>query len=123
MGTPPSSTWTTGRPDDVKIEPAIDALMVAKTHNGGQACTAANRVLVARPVVERLTELSVPGDRPAGTLTVIRSVTSPRAAGLLGQLSDTRCVPDNYPLGKVDRRDIDLSLLTPARALPHAARP
>lgn len=42
--------------DDADIDAAIDALMVAKMRNGGQACTAANRVLVARSLVECFAE-------------------------------------------------------------------
>jgi succinate-semialdehyde dehydrogenase/glutarate-semialdehyde dehydrogenase len=36
--------------DDADLESAIDGLIVAKMRNGGQACTAANRVLISRSI-------------------------------------------------------------------------
>jgi succinate-semialdehyde dehydrogenase/glutarate-semialdehyde dehydrogenase len=36
--------------DDANLDSALDGLMVAKMRNGGQACTAANRVLISREI-------------------------------------------------------------------------
>jgi succinate-semialdehyde dehydrogenase / glutarate-semialdehyde dehydrogenase len=41
--------------DDADLDEAVDGAMVAKLRNGGQACTAANRFLVAEPVAEEFT--------------------------------------------------------------------
>lgn len=40
--------------EDADLEAALDGLMVAKMRNGGQACTAANRVLVHRSIIDVL---------------------------------------------------------------------
>ena len=42
--------------DDADLDVAVSALMAAKFRNAGQACIAANRILVQRGVVEELTE-------------------------------------------------------------------
>jgi succinate-semialdehyde dehydrogenase/glutarate-semialdehyde dehydrogenase len=41
--------------DDADLDEAIEGALVAKLRNGGQACTAANRFLVAEPVAEEFT--------------------------------------------------------------------
>jgi succinate-semialdehyde dehydrogenase/glutarate-semialdehyde dehydrogenase len=38
---------------DADLDAALDGAMLAKMRNGGEACTAANRFLVERPVVDR----------------------------------------------------------------------
>ena len=40
--------------DDADLDAAVDGAMLAKMRNGGQACTAANRFLVAESVAERV---------------------------------------------------------------------
>ncbi|NUR62234.1 MAG: NAD-dependent succinate-semialdehyde dehydrogenase [Catenulispora sp.] len=40
---------------DADLEQAVDGAMLAKLRNGGEACTAANRLLVQRPVAEEFT--------------------------------------------------------------------
>lgn len=42
--------------DDADIDEAVKAAMLAKMRNGGAACTAANRILVARSVADEFTE-------------------------------------------------------------------
>ncbi|MEN0135443.1 MAG: NAD-dependent succinate-semialdehyde dehydrogenase [Rhodococcus sp. (in: high G+C Gram-positive bacteria)] len=42
--------------DDADIDAAVDGAMAAKMRNGGQACTAANRFHVARPVIDEFTD-------------------------------------------------------------------
>jgi succinate-semialdehyde dehydrogenase/glutarate-semialdehyde dehydrogenase len=45
--------------DDANIEEAVKGLMIAKMRNGGAACTAANRIYVARSIGEKfITEFS-----------------------------------------------------------------
>ena len=39
---------------DADLDGALDGLMVAKMRNGGQACTAANRIYVERPIADEL---------------------------------------------------------------------
>jgi succinate-semialdehyde dehydrogenase/glutarate-semialdehyde dehydrogenase len=39
--------------EDADLSAAVDGAMLAKMRNGGQACTAANRFLVAEPVVDQ----------------------------------------------------------------------
>ena len=60
--------------DDADLDKAVDGAMVAKMRNGGQACTAANRIYVqrgvheefARRLTERMSALRVgPGTDPA----------------------------------------------------------
>ncbi|WP_269499888.1 NAD-dependent succinate-semialdehyde dehydrogenase [Castellaniella sp. S9] len=41
--------------EDADIEQAVQGAMIAKMRNGGEACTAANRFLVQRPVAEAFT--------------------------------------------------------------------
>lgn len=38
--------------DDADLDAALEGLMIAKMRNGGQACTAANRIYVQRGVAE-----------------------------------------------------------------------
>jgi succinate-semialdehyde dehydrogenase/glutarate-semialdehyde dehydrogenase len=45
--------------DDADIEEAADQAMIAKLRNNGEACTAANRILVHRSVADRFTEALV----------------------------------------------------------------
>lgn len=40
--------------DDAELEETVDGLMIAKMRNGGQACTAANRVFAQRGIAEAL---------------------------------------------------------------------
>lgn len=42
--------------DDANIEEAVQGAMIAKLRNGGAACTAANRIYVARSVAQEFTE-------------------------------------------------------------------
>ncbi len=42
--------------DDADLDAAVDGAMAAKMRNGGEACTAANRFHVARPVLAEFTE-------------------------------------------------------------------
>jgi len=42
--------------EDADIDVAVRALMAAKFRNAGQACIAANRILVQRPIMDRFTE-------------------------------------------------------------------
>ncbi|GAA1698017.1 NAD-dependent succinate-semialdehyde dehydrogenase [Streptomyces yatensis] len=42
--------------EDAEIESTVDALMIAKMRNGGQACTAANRILVHRNLMQPLAD-------------------------------------------------------------------
>ncbi|WP_409558710.1 NAD-dependent succinate-semialdehyde dehydrogenase [Brucella pseudogrignonensis] len=42
--------------DDADMDAAIDGVMIAKMRNGGEACTAANRIYVQRGVVETFTQ-------------------------------------------------------------------
>ncbi|MFJ6077361.1 NAD-dependent succinate-semialdehyde dehydrogenase [Pseudarthrobacter sp. NPDC092419] len=60
--------------DDADLDKAIDGVMIAKMRNGGQACTAANRIYVQRGIqaqfagrlAERMAALNVgPGTDPA----------------------------------------------------------
>ncbi|MFC4602113.1 NAD-dependent succinate-semialdehyde dehydrogenase [Rhodococcus kronopolitis] len=41
--------------DDADVDAAVDGAMAAKMRNGGEACTAANRLIVANPVREEFT--------------------------------------------------------------------
>ncbi|MFE5852723.1 NAD-dependent succinate-semialdehyde dehydrogenase [Streptomyces sp. NPDC056500] len=43
--------------DDAVPDEVIDGLMIAKMRNGGQACTAANRIYVHRSLVEKISRL------------------------------------------------------------------
>jgi succinate-semialdehyde dehydrogenase/glutarate-semialdehyde dehydrogenase len=42
--------------DDADLEQALDGAMIAKMRNGGEACTAANRFYVQRPIFDRFVE-------------------------------------------------------------------
>ncbi|MCX2931234.1 NAD-dependent succinate-semialdehyde dehydrogenase [Mycobacterium sp. CVI_P3] len=42
--------------DDADIDAAVDGAMLAKMRNGGEACTAANRIHVANAVIEEFTD-------------------------------------------------------------------
>ena len=41
--------------DDADLDAALDGVMAAKIRNGGEACTAANRLLIANPIREEFT--------------------------------------------------------------------
>jgi len=41
--------------DDADLEPAVEGVMLAKMRNGGEACTAANRIYVQRGIAEAFT--------------------------------------------------------------------
>ncbi|MEU5397841.1 NAD-dependent succinate-semialdehyde dehydrogenase [Streptomyces sp. NPDC005963] len=43
--------------DDAEPDEVVDGLMIAKMRNGGQACTAANRIYVHRSLVEKVSHL------------------------------------------------------------------
>jgi succinate-semialdehyde dehydrogenase / glutarate-semialdehyde dehydrogenase len=51
---------------DADLDAAVEGAMVAKMRNGGEACTAANRFYVERPVAEEF------GRRLAGRMTALR---------------------------------------------------
>ena len=42
--------------DDADIDAAVDGAMLAKMRNGGEACTAANRLYVANPLIDEFTD-------------------------------------------------------------------
>ncbi|MCB0931152.1 MAG: NAD-dependent succinate-semialdehyde dehydrogenase [Mycobacterium sp.] len=42
--------------DDADVDTAVDAAMLAKMRNGGEACTAANRLYVANPLLDEFTD-------------------------------------------------------------------
>ena len=42
--------------DDANVDAAVDGAMLAKMRNGGEACTAANRLYVANPLIEEFTD-------------------------------------------------------------------
>jgi len=42
--------------DDADVDAAVDGAMLAKMRNGGEACTAANRLYVANPLLEEFTD-------------------------------------------------------------------
>ena len=42
--------------DDADVDAAVDGAMLAKMRNGGEACTAANRLYVATPLLEEFTD-------------------------------------------------------------------
>jgi len=42
--------------DDADVDAAVDGAMLAKMRNGGEACTAANRLYVATPLIEEFTD-------------------------------------------------------------------
>ena len=42
--------------DDADVDTAVDGAMLAKMRNGGEACTAANRLYVANPLIEEFTD-------------------------------------------------------------------
>lgn len=64
---------------DADLDAALDGLMVAKMRNGGQACTAANRIYVQTPVAAEFAE------RLAARMTALR--VGP------GRSDDTECGP------------------------------
>ena len=45
--------------DDADVDAAVDGAMLAKMRNGGEACTAANRLYVATPLLEEFTDTFV----------------------------------------------------------------
>jgi len=42
--------------DDADVDAAVEGAMLAKMRNGGEACTAANRIYVANPLLEEFTD-------------------------------------------------------------------
>ncbi|MEI6699686.1 MAG: NAD-dependent succinate-semialdehyde dehydrogenase [Mycobacteriaceae bacterium] len=42
--------------DDADVDAAVDGAMLAKMRNGGEACTAANRLYVANPLIDEFTD-------------------------------------------------------------------
>jgi succinate-semialdehyde dehydrogenase/glutarate-semialdehyde dehydrogenase len=80
--------------DDAEVEAAVDALMVAKMRNGGQACTAANRILVQRDLMApladalgaRMTALRVGPARSDDT--DLGPLVSPQAVAKVSELVD-----------------------------------
>lgn len=42
--------------DDADVDAAVDGAMLAKMRNGGEACTAANRLYIANPLLEEFTD-------------------------------------------------------------------
>ncbi|MFE0423028.1 NAD-dependent succinate-semialdehyde dehydrogenase [Streptomyces sp. NPDC058953] len=81
--------------DDADPDDAVEGLMVAKMRNGGQACTAANRVYVHRSLVEevsgrladRFARLVVgPGTDPA---TECGPLINPRAVAKVAELVES----------------------------------
>ena len=53
--------------DDADVEAAVEGAMLAKMRNGGEACTAANRLYVANPLLEEFTDKFV---KKMGELTL-----------------------------------------------------
>lgn len=53
--------------DDADVDNAVDAAMLAKMRNGGEACTAANRLYVANPLLDEFTDKFV---KKMGELTL-----------------------------------------------------
>lgn len=53
--------------DDADVDAAVEGAMLAKMRNGGEACTAANRVYVANPLLEDFTDKFV---KKMGELTI-----------------------------------------------------
>jgi succinate-semialdehyde dehydrogenase/glutarate-semialdehyde dehydrogenase len=81
--------------DDADLDEAADGLMVAKMRNGGQACTAANRVYVQRPhyeafvgkIADRMEALVVgPGAEPTTQCGPL--VDAPSVAKVAGLVDD-----------------------------------
>ena len=84
--------------DDADLNEAVEGAMVAKLRNGGQACTAANRFLVAESVAEEFTarladrmgRVAVgPGTQPGVTLgPVIEEQARDKVAALVADAVD-----------------------------------
>jgi succinate-semialdehyde dehydrogenase / glutarate-semialdehyde dehydrogenase len=74
--------------DDADIAGAVDAAMVAKMRNGGEACTAANRILVQRGVADEFVRAF--GERMSGLK--IGTATDPQTQ--LGPLVSASAVND-----------------------------
>jgi succinate-semialdehyde dehydrogenase / glutarate-semialdehyde dehydrogenase len=72
--------------DDADLDAAVDGAMTAKFRNTGQACTAANRFLVHREVVEEFT------DRVTRQVQAIRLGPASDPISTLGPLIDDRAV-------------------------------
>ena len=53
--------------DDADVDAAVEGAMLAKMRNGGEACTAANRLYVARPLLDDFTDKFV---KKMGELTI-----------------------------------------------------
>jgi succinate-semialdehyde dehydrogenase/glutarate-semialdehyde dehydrogenase len=80
--------------DDADVPGAVDAVMIAKMRNGGEACTAANRILVQRDIADqfiglladRIRTLRVgPGTDPE---TDLGPMVSPQAVAKISSLVD-----------------------------------
>ncbi|WP_435746945.1 NAD-dependent succinate-semialdehyde dehydrogenase [Nocardioides sp. SYSU DS0663] len=79
--------------EDADVDAAVEGAVVAKMRNGGEACVAANRILVHRSVAEEFTEkltarlsgfVTGPGSEPATTLGPLIDERSRRkVAGLV----------------------------------------
>ena len=84
--------------DDADLDEAVEGAMVAKLRNGGQACTAANRFLVAESVAEEFTarladrmgRVAVgPGTQPGVTLgPLIEEQARDKVAALVADAVD-----------------------------------
>jgi succinate-semialdehyde dehydrogenase / glutarate-semialdehyde dehydrogenase len=77
---------------DADLDAALDGVMAAKMRNGGQACTAANRIYVESPIrmeftaalTQRVRGLRVgPGDQPGVTVGPLISATQRRRVATL----------------------------------------
>jgi succinate-semialdehyde dehydrogenase/glutarate-semialdehyde dehydrogenase len=79
--------------DDADVDAAVDGALAAKMRNGGQACTAANRIYVASPILAEFSEkftarvagLTVgPGEDPASEIgPLITAAQRSMVAGLV----------------------------------------
>ncbi|MDP9117520.1 MAG: NAD-dependent succinate-semialdehyde dehydrogenase [Actinomycetota bacterium] len=95
--------------DDADLDAAVDAAMVAKMRNGGQACTAANRFLVADSVADEF------GAKLAGRMAALRVGPGTEESTELGPMVNARAVE-----GIADK--VDRSVAAGARPLLGAQR-
>jgi succinate-semialdehyde dehydrogenase / glutarate-semialdehyde dehydrogenase len=77
---------------DADLDAAVEGAMVAKMRNGGEACTAANRFYVERPVAEEF------GRRLAGRMTALRMGPGLDEGIQLGPLVNTDAVDKVHEL-------------------------